>query len=1096
MHFRLYIGLPRKVIACVLIFTLFLVSFIPSLSFALFGTISLPATPATSLGAPPFTHNGELFDGPPSHYGLVIDENRHFNLYSTQLSAGTAYRFVAESIGTGGFDDYIETDMLLFLADSTGNVVASSVESGAIGEGLEVRFIPPSAGTFLLITTSTEGNTEGHYRLISEIIPNFAEITGVVRNVTADPLAEILVTAYLQTDTAAGSEFVPHYSTLTQANGTFTLSPLFTGTYIVSFSDPNLSYGSLYYHQTQEQDLATLINLYPGARRTLEASYLTPAATITGTVTSTASTPLNNIIVTAYLPYDDTLLAMAGTETDPSGTFALTGLAAGSYYVAFYCPSGLFISQFYDQVPTTTTATRVSVSTGATVSNINARMRQAAQISGTVRDDTNAALEGIVVTLLRRINYVTAPFSEECFEVITQTITRPNIYDEDDPTLVIDSSELGTYFFGGLELGTYFLHFSDPLGRFLDVYYTNGFVPARAGPLNVTTAQHFTGHDIALTRPASVAGTVTNIYADPLEGIRIALFDTYAAPTPLSPAFFEYPTFETHSEADGTFILTDIYPSTFIVQYFDPDLTYSTLYHYQQTDPNLANRITKVPGTHSTLLPAQLRSSSQILGILIDYQTGLPLEGAQVFLFADSTDPAALTPAHTTQATANGSFSFTGLEPGTFYLGFVAPGYTAPEDLQFAGEVFCITQTTPIALGTGQHLELDQIYWIAFPTFSITLHGHNSQGPQILTIRQGQTLNYLPEPELWGHRFEGWHTQAIGGTRIQTPLTPTTNLTFHAQWRVADFVFTFDSHGGSAIPDHFFYFGDRIGTFPAPVRPGFEFTGWFDRPIAGFRVMTGELVTGSRTLHAQWRPARHTVTFNAHGGSHVAQRIVIHAQTVGNLPTPQRARHTFLGWFSAPTGGVRITPGHTITQNTTLHARWAVQRVTLRLDTRGGRAIPAQSREVGTRIGNLPRPTRPNRVFDRWTLDAAGRRPVNANATITGNMTVFAQWRSNDAHLRNIARSAGTLNRRFAPRTFNYRLNLRARTTWVRITPQPRDSEATIAMRTSNRQNWRNMRTIRISVPRGQTRVIQIRVTSEDRRESRIYRVTVRRALR
>lgn len=1093
LHIRLYRGIPRKAIAFLLIAVLSFMSAFPALAFAAFGTITIPSAAATTLGSPPFIREGELFAGPPAQSGTILNANRYFTLYSITLTANQAYRFSLENIAVSdGNDGYAEADFLFFLTDNAGTILQSSVEAGALGAGIELRQVAPATGTYFLVVSSVAGDELGQYILSASIIPNHAEITGTVRNNTNQLLPNILVTAYRRAIVGSQLTYLPEYSTITQANGTFLLSPLLSGDYIVSFSDLALVHSSLYYSQAYTQSMATPINLEPGARRSLSDAVLTPGATITGNVESLAGTALGNITVTAYTYEAGNLLAVSATETDGSGNYALTGLGADSYYISFYCPEGNFISQFYYQATSIDLATTVPTTLGTVSGNINARMRPAAQVSGTVRDNLGNTLEDIVVSLLRLAEYVTVPTTEDCFEVVAQTMTAPAIVDEQNPS-IIDDSERGMYFFGGLEVGTYFLHFSDPEGRFLDVYYLDGLVPARAGPVNLNTPSYFTGRDVSLIRPASMAGTVINNYTEPLEGIQVALFNTQGAPAPLPANFFDEPAFETLTEADGSFSLTSLHPGTYIIQFLDLTGAYTTLFHYQQTDPNLANRITITPGTHSTIPQATLRTSSQITGTLQDLQTGLPLEAAQVFLFENPTN---LVPIYSATTAQDGTFSFSGLDAGTYYLGYVAPGYTFPADLQFFDEVFALADSTPITVGIAQHVDLDTLYWVPFPTFTITLIRHNSQTPLTITVRQGREVTTLPTPERWGHRFEGWHNQATGGTRIQAPLTPTADTTLHAQWRVADFIFTFNSHGGSAVQNHFFYFGDRTTTFPVPIRPGFEFVGWFDRPVAGFRVLPGELVTNSRTLHAQWRAARHTVTFNSQGGSAVSQRTITHAQTVGNLPTPRRANHNFVGWFSAPTGGARITPNQTITQNTTLHARWERQRVNLRLDTRGGRALPNQSREVGTRIGNLPRPQRPNRVFLRWTHDAAGRRPVNANTVVTNNMTLFAQWRSNDAHLRGISRSAGTLNRRFVPNRFNYRLNLRARTTWVRITPQPRDSEARLQMRTSNRQSWRNIRTIRLSIPRGQVRTVQIRVTSEDRREVRIYRVAIRRAMR
>ena len=66
-----------------------------------------------------------------------------------------------------------------------------------------------------------------------------------------------------------------------------------------------------------------------------------------------------------------------------------------------------------------------------------------------------------------------------------------------------------------------------------------------------------------------------------------------------------------------------------------------------------------------------------------------------------------------------------------------------------------------------------------------------------------------------------------------------------------------------------------------------------------------------------------TVTFNANGGSVSPKtRKVNNNAAVGTLPTPTRTNYTFDGWFTAKTGGTKITASTKITANKTFYARW------------------------------------------------------------------------------------------------------------------------------------------------------------------------------
>lgn len=69
------------------------------------------------------------------------------------------------------------------------------------------------------------------------------------------------------------------------------------------------------------------------------------------------------------------------------------------------------------------------------------------------------------------------------------------------------------------------------------------------------------------------------------------------------------------------------------------------------------------------------------------------------------------------------------------------------------------------------------------------------------------------------------------------------------------------------------------------------------------------------------------VTFNANGGSvsTTSKKVYLNA-TYGTLPTPSRTGYTFNGWYTASSGGAKITNNTTVnlTSNQTLYAVWGI----------------------------------------------------------------------------------------------------------------------------------------------------------------------------
>jgi uncharacterized repeat protein (TIGR02543 family) len=66
-----------------------------------------------------------------------------------------------------------------------------------------------------------------------------------------------------------------------------------------------------------------------------------------------------------------------------------------------------------------------------------------------------------------------------------------------------------------------------------------------------------------------------------------------------------------------------------------------------------------------------------------------------------------------------------------------------------------------------------------------------------------------------------------------------------------------------------------------------------------------------------------TITFDARGGTvDPADATTLSDRTLASLPTPTRPNFTFNGWFTAPTGGVRVTIDTVFDGDTTIYAQW------------------------------------------------------------------------------------------------------------------------------------------------------------------------------
>ena len=65
------------------------------------------------------------------------------------------------------------------------------------------------------------------------------------------------------------------------------------------------------------------------------------------------------------------------------------------------------------------------------------------------------------------------------------------------------------------------------------------------------------------------------------------------------------------------------------------------------------------------------------------------------------------------------------------------------------------------------------------------------------------------------------------------------------------------------------------------------------------------------------------ITLDANGGSCVQkEQLAYKSKAIGALPVPTNVGSTFLGWYTAKTGGTKVTDSSTVTSATTLYAQW------------------------------------------------------------------------------------------------------------------------------------------------------------------------------
>ena len=254
-----------------------------------------------------------------------------------------------------------------------------------------------------------------------------------------------------------------------------------------------------------------------------------------------------------------------------------------------------------------------------------------------------------------------------------------------------------------------------------------------------------------------------------------------------------------------------------------------------------------------------------------------------------------------------------------------------------------------------------------------------------------------------GYTFTGWNTSPDGtGTAYRPNATiqfAAQNITLYAQWKVRSYSVNFDSNGGSAVASQSVKYGSKASRPTDPTRAGHTFQGWYTSRDGGARYDFNQTVTGDVTLYAHWSVNSYTLAFDGNGGkASESSRTVQYGSQYGSLPTATRTGHTFQGWYTAKSGGTKVSPSTTMgTANTTLYAHWSVNAYTLAFDGNGGKASESSRKvQYGNQYGTLPTATRTGYAFQGWYTARSGGSQVSSSTTMeAANTTVYAHWTVN-----------------------------------------------------------------------------------------------------
>ena len=179
------------------------------------------------------------------------------------------------------------------------------------------------------------------------------------------------------------------------------------------------------------------------------------------------------------------------------------------------------------------------------------------------------------------------------------------------------------------------------------------------------------------------------------------------------------------------------------------------------------------------------------------------------------------------------------------------------------------------------------------------------------------TSTTLPTPTWTGHTFNGWYTEATGGSKIGdggVNYTPSTDIILHAQWSETDYIVTMQQSPsvGATLTGatNTAHYGGTIN-ISATVPAGYQFVNWTSSPSVTFASATSAstsftMPASNVTITANYVQV-YTVTFVHHdkgvfSGGSTEVLVLSNANTI-TLPTVTSVScgfyDTFEGWIAS-----------------------------------------------------------------------------------------------------------------------------------------------------------------------------------------------------
>ena len=320
------------------------------------------------------------------------------------------------------------------------------------------------------------------------------------------------------------------------------------------------------------------------------------------------------------------------------------------------------------------------------------------------------------------------------------------------------------------------------------------------------------------------------------------------------------------------------------------------------------------------------------------------------------------------------------------------------------------TKTGYTFTGWYEDQTLTELYTFnEMPNKNITLYAGWTSNANVITYKMNGGTNNKSNPSSYqtgeektlltptktGYTFTGWYTDSTLKNKIEKITSSMNkNITLYAGWAINKYQITFDSNGGSTVNPITQEYNTKIEKPTSPTKEGYLFIDWYTDEQLTKTYTFSKMPNKNITLYAGWEEKINIVSFNTYGGSELSQISVKDGEKLVEPKAPEKEGYTFAGWYTDESFSTTYNFDTAVKNDLNLYAKWNIKKYTITYNTNGGNNIEKAEVEYGSKIENLPTPSKTGYTFQKWTLNKTTQAPPETMPA--KNITLKANWKKNE----------------------------------------------------------------------------------------------------